>query len=256
MNDHALAAFFVLAVWWLSTCLVLWMVWLGRAWVRYSVSVFALLGLVGAVGLYATSKTETTTSAYLAFASALAVWGFHELTFLLGIVSGPRKTPCPPEARGWNRFVYSTLVVIHHEVLLAATMLAVVTLTWRSPNQVGTWTFFVLWIMRLSAKLNVFLGVRNLSEQFVPDHLRYMVSYFRRARMNPLMPVSVVVGGAFAVRLGTSVVAGDAPQAVLVGQTLVASILMLAVVEHVFLAVPVPDAVLWRWAIRRRAVLQ
>ena len=40
-----------------------------------------------------------------------------------------------------------------------------VALTWGGANQVGTWTFLVLWVMRLSAKLNVFLGVPNLTER-------------------------------------------------------------------------------------------
>ena len=36
--------------------------------------------------------------------------------------------------------------------------------------------------MRQSAKLNVFLGVRNLSEEFLPQHLHYLQSYFTRSR--------------------------------------------------------------------------
>jgi putative photosynthetic complex assembly protein 2 len=44
----------------------------------------------------------------------------------------------------------------------------------RQPNQVGTGTFAVLWVMRISAKLNLFLGVRNLSEELLPPHLAYL----------------------------------------------------------------------------------
>jgi putative photosynthetic complex assembly protein 2 len=108
--------------------------------------------------------------------------------------------------------------------------------------------------MRLSAKFNVFLGVRNLTEQFVPAHLRYMLGYFRRARMNPLMPVSIVVASAVVARLLGHALTADATPFVVVGRTLVATLLGLAVVEHAFLAVPVPDAVLWRWAIRTKRV--
>ena len=36
------------------------------------------------------------------------------------------------------------------------------------PNQVATWTFALLWVMRLSAKFNLFLGVRNRGEEFGP----------------------------------------------------------------------------------------
>jgi putative photosynthetic complex assembly protein 2 len=250
MNDRTLAALFVLAVWWLSTGIVLKMVWLGRSGSRVSVAALSITALAGVDGAYWSSKIESTGAAYLAFGCAIAVWGWHELTFLLGLITGPRKVECPADARGWRRFAIATSAVIHHEVALAATLLALVALTWHQPNQVATSTFLVLWAMRLSAKLNVFLGVRNLTEQFVPEHLRYMLSYFRRARMNPFMPVSVVVAGAVVLQLGT--LSPDAAPFVVVSRTLVATILALAVLEHVFLALPLPDAVLWRWAIRKK----
>jgi putative photosynthetic complex assembly protein 2 len=252
MNERALAVVFVLAIWWLSTGVVLRMVWLGRATFRYSVGLMSGLALVGLYGIVWSSHVTSPAAAYTAFGGALAVWGWHELLFLLGLVTGPRRLACPSDATGWRRFVYATAVVIHHELALAVTMLLLVALTWGAPNQVGASTFCVLWIMRLSAKLNVFLGVRNLTEQFVPEHLGYMLSYFRRARMNPLMPVSLVLACAMVVRL-----AGDSfegPTAFdLVGRTLVATLLFLAVVEHVFLALPLPDALLWRWATRTKS---
>ena len=51
--------------------------------------------------------------------------------------------------------------------------------------------------MRESAKLNLFLGVRNLSEEFLPAHLAYLQSYFRRRSMNMLFPFSVTVSTVF-----------------------------------------------------------
>ena len=252
MSDLALAALFVLAVWWASTGLVLKLVWLDPRTFRASVAALGMLALAALGGLTWSRSLTTTTAAYVAFGCALAVWGFHELTFLLGMVTGSRKLPCPPEARGWRRFALATEVVIHHELALAATLLVMVALTWNQPNQVGTHTFLVLWVMRLSAKLNVFLGVRNLTEQFVPDHLRYMLGYFRRARMNALMPVSIVLGSVVAIRLLTESVAEDATPFAVVARTLVATLLGLAVLEHVFLTIPLPDALLWRWAIRTK----
>ena len=42
-------------------------------------------------------------------------------------------------------------------------------------------------------ELNVFLGVRNLNEQFLPKHLRYLGSYLVQKPMNLLFPLSVTV---------------------------------------------------------------
>ena len=36
--------------------------------------------------------------------------------------------------------------------------------------------------MRTSAKLNLFLGVRNLSEEFLPPHLAYLAATSAAAR--------------------------------------------------------------------------
>ena len=141
--------------------------------------------------------------------------------------------------------------MIHHELALAATMLFVVALTW-GENQVGTWTLLVLWIMRLSAKLNVFLGVRNLSIDFIPPHLRYLTTYFRRAALNPLMPVSLLGTTAACAWLWRASRIDPVSSFGQVSLTPVATILTLGLLEHVFLAVPLPDAWLWRWAMRNR----
>ena len=251
MSPHALAVIVVVALWWLSTGIVLKAVWLGRGASKISVGLFTVGAAAGLAGLYWTSGIASARGAYAAFACSLLVWAWHELTFLLGIITGPRKVECPDDARGWRRFRLATAAVIHHEIALALTVAVVACLTWGRPNQIGTSTFLVLWIMRLSAKLNVFLGVRNVTEQFVPAHLRYMLSYFKRARMNPLMPFSLVAASAVAVRLGIDSFA-DGDGLMVTGRSIVAALLALAVIEHVFLTLPLPDALLWRWVIRKQ----
>ncbi len=241
-----LAILFVVGVWWLSTALVLRLVWLPRRTHRWSIGIASVLGLAGLVATFALRNDNTSTGACLGFLSGIALWGWHELTFLLGRVTGPRRGPCPPGLEGWERFRAATEAVIHHELALAATMAAVVALSWKASNQVAAWTFAVLWLMRLSAKFNVFLGVQNLSKDFVPPHLKYLTSYFRVSRLNPLMPFSVGIASVVAFFLFTAVTPTSDGEAT--GLVLSASLLTLAIFEHLFLAVPVPDAWLWRWA--------
>ena len=232
MSDHVLSALFVLFSWWISTGVILLLDGLPRWTFRFSVTGLGGLALGSLYGLWYSSRFASKPMAYLAFGCALGVWAFHELTFLLGLVTGPRKAPCPPDAVGWRRFVYATAAILYHELVLFFSLLFIFALTRGAPNQVGTETFFVLWIMRLSAKFNVYLGVRNLTTEFIPAHLRYLLSYFRKARLNPLMPVSIALAS------------------VVVARTLVATLLAMAVLEHLFLTLPVPDALLWRWAVR------
>ena len=40
----------------------------------------------------------------------------------------------------------------------------------------------------------MFLGVPNLTEEFLPEHLHYLKSFLSRKPMNLLFPVSVTAG--------------------------------------------------------------
>lgn len=251
MSDSAVAVVFVLLAWWAGTGAILVLDGLPRSTFRYSLGATTVLAAVGLYGLWWSSHVGSVTASYVGFAAALSVWAWHELTFLLGVLSGPRREPCPEDARGWRRFSFATQAVIHHEVALAFTLLAVVLLTFDGPNPVGAWTFSALWVMRLSAKLNLFLGVRQVTTEFIPARLKYLVTYFRTARLNPLMPFSVLLGCAAVAWLLLG--ASDTTDAFLVvGRTMVATLLAMAVLEHLFLALPIPDAILWRWALRLR----
>jgi putative photosynthetic complex assembly protein 2 len=140
--------------------------------------------------------------------------------------------------------------VIHHEVALAVTLVVLIALTWGAPNRVAAWTFLVLWALRLSAKLNLFFGVRNVTEEFVPARLRYLVSYFRRTegRVNPLLTASLVAGAGVAAAMSASAFEAEAGF-MAVGETLVLVLLLLGLLEHLFLAFPMREARLWRWVL-------
>lgn len=248
MTEHALAILSAVVAWWLSTAVILRVVWLPRETHRVSLAVFSGLGIAAIYGVVWSSEVPTVGGAYVGFGSALAIWAWHELTFLLGKISGPRRIPCWPEASGWARFRDATATVIYHELALALTVVGLVATTWGSPNQVATWTFLVLWVMRLSAKLNVFFGVRNLSEDFIPPHLRYLSSYFGSARWSPGVLVSLVGASVALIPLVSGAISDGGGFAVH-GHTLVSTMLGLGMLEHLFLALPLPDAMLWRWII-------
>ena len=191
MAVHVLPVLFVIAAWFVSTGVVIALDRLPVATFRYSLGGMAL---VAGGGLWLAGHVATDASAhgaYLGFAAALAVWGWHEMSFLMGVVTGPRRAPLPHGATGWTRFRLAAATLIWHEIALALTALAMLALTWGAPNQVAAIAFAVLFVMRISAKLNIFLGVPNLTVDFLPVQLAYLKSYFRVAVFNPLFPVSV-----------------------------------------------------------------
>ncbi len=200
-------------------------------------------------GLAASMTDPSPAGAALAFTCALGVWGWHELSFLTGFIAGPRTNLCPPNALGWRRFRLATTSLLYHEIALILTAGAILALTWRQPNQVGCWTFFILLVSRLSAKLNLFLGVPNFTDEFFPDRLRYLTSYIRKGPVNLLFPLSVAAGLVLAGIEGRMAIAPTATPFQAVGFSLMFTLTALALIEHAFMVLPLPDAALWRWAL-------
>ncbi|MCU0828391.1 MAG: putative photosynthetic complex assembly protein PuhE [Tabrizicola sp.] len=250
MTNPWAAALVTLFLWWFSTGAILWRVRhadrLGGAAHANSVFIALPLLLAGIWGLGVSLDETDATGTYIAFLSALAVWGWIELAFLSGVITGPNTAPCPPFARGWDRFWRATLTLIWHEALLIAALLLLTYAAWNAPNPFGLYTFALLFFARASAKLNLFLGVPRINVEFLPRPLSHLASHFAHARMNWLFPVSVTAltfaSGCWLER------AISAPtEAALIGHILLAVLTALALLEHWFMVLPLPDQKLWRW---------
>lgn len=241
-----LSVAFVVAAWFVATGVVIALDRLPRWTFGWSL---AIAGGVAAASLWLATSVATDTSprgAYLGFAAALGVWGWHEMSFLMGVVTGPRRAPLPPGVTGWTRFRMAAATLIWHEIALAATMAGMLALTWGQANQIAAFTFAILFVMRVSAKLNIFMGVPNLTVDFLPAHLAYLKSYFRIRIFNPMFPVSIAVASV-ATMLLAEAAAVAAPGAA-TGLTMLAVLAGLGCIEHWFLVLPFRDAALWRWA--------
>jgi putative photosynthetic complex assembly protein 2 len=183
--------------------------------------------------------------------AALLVWGWHEMSFLTGVVTGPRTTEAPRRVRGRAGLWPAIETLLYHEVAILLTGLVLFAMLWGSPNEVGLWTFVILWVMRISAKLNVYLGVPNLTEEFLPTHLTYLKSYFCRRSMNLLFPFSVTLSTiATWVLITEAGTAGGTFEQT--AATFLATLMALALIEHWFLVVPLPSAALWSWGLWSR----
>lgn len=249
VTGFLLPALFALFVWWFGTGLVMLLDGLPHRTFRWSLALSTLITL-GALACIARSAADTGMGgAYAAFTCAVLAWGWHELAFLTGWLTGPRKTACSAPGDGPTRFNEAVLAILWHELAIVAMALLIVALTWGQPNQVATWTFALLWVMRLSAKFNLFLGVRNRGEEFLPPHLLYLGSYFRRRSINALLPLSLLAGSGVAVALALLAAGTDGAQRV--GLVLVTAMLVLALIEHLLMVLPLRTAFLWRWALRQ-----
>ncbi|HOX68580.1 MAG TPA: putative photosynthetic complex assembly protein PuhE [Burkholderiaceae bacterium] len=253
MSQYVLPVTYTLFVWWFSTGVILYLNGLPRWTFKWTMVGTTFVLVMALIGLVATRDDTRTTGAYLAFTFGLLVWAWQEVAFLLGYVTGPRRSDCPTGSTGWRRARFAFMAVMHHELALVVLGAAVLAATWGGANQTGMWTFLILWVMRQSAKLNVFLGVRNLNEGFLPDHLKYLQTYFTRRPMNRLFPVSVISSTIVAALIWqeASVLGLDAFDAT--SLTFAATLLTLAVLEHWFLVLPLPSEKLWDWGLRSRS---
>ncbi|MEM9590326.1 MAG: putative photosynthetic complex assembly protein PuhE [Pseudomonadota bacterium] len=249
--DYAFAVTFALFLWWFSTGAVLYVVGLPKrthGWSMLGLSALSFLALI----LITVSSSETSVlGAYCAFTCAIVVWAWHEMSFLTGLVTGPSRDVCPADSKGWRRFAAAAGTLIYHEVAIVFTLGLVAVMTWGAPNKFAFWTLLVLWIMRLSTKFNVFLGVPNLTEEFLPSCLSFLKSYFRKRPMNLLFPVSVTLSTMATWVLIVQAADGSSGFAI-AGFTMLAALMALAVLEHWFLVLPLPVADLWRWGLSSR----
>ncbi len=243
---------YALFVWWFSTGLIILLDNLPRHTFRWSMIGGTIVAGVSLYRLWAGGSDMSVTGVYAAFTYGLLVWGWHEMSFFMGYLTGPRRTPCPPGATGWRRFGFGVAACLYHELAILVTAAVVVAATWGAPNQVGLWTFMTLWGARQSAKLNVFLGVLNLNEHFVPAHLAFLGSYMKCRPMNLLFPFSVTIGTVLVAWLAQRAAAPGLAAPGKAGLTFIAVMLGLAVVEHWFLVLPLPFARLWNWAVQLR----
>ena len=250
MTNPWLAAAVALFVWWFSTGAILWRVARadragGRAHLNSTLYSLPLLAL-GLAGLVLTRDQTTVASAYLAFLSALALWGWIEIAFLSGIVTGPNRRPLPPGSDGFDRFWRATLTVLWHELTLIGALGLLVLVAGSQANPFGLWSFVILFFARASAKLNLFFGVPRIHTEFLPQPLAHLASHFRRAGMNGFFPVSITAlsfaSACFLERLWNARTEGH-----VIGFTLLSALTLLALLEHWFMVIPLPDQKLWRW---------
>jgi len=157
-------------------------------------------------------------------------------------------------ARGWQRFAESTSAVLWHELALLANLALLWWLQGSHPNHVAICTFALLWCMRLSAKLNLFFGVMQNGAQYLPQHLKYLATYFRHRRLTAWYVLSV--SSASVLWLWLIWQAREGVVAVTTGWVLLATLLGLAIVEHLMMLLPWPLEKIWGWALGTSRTIQ
>lgn len=248
METIGLPILYATFVWWFSTGLILGLSMLpnvSRGMIMFGATITLALALVV---LRLWSEEETARSIYVTFTAALAVWGWIEVAFLTGYVTGPSSAPCPPDARGWRRFSCALSTLLWHEAAILAGFALVAFFASGPAGWAALAAYAILFAMRLSVKINIFLGVPHAPYAFLPDHLRHLGTYFRTRPVTAFFPVSIVCStvltGYLSYRAYASVSDTEAT-----GFALLAALAGFALLEHWFLALSIASENLWRWVL-------
>lgn len=250
MTSPWTAALIAVFAWWFFTGAILLIVRRadGGDAVAHGRNVFLTIPMLalGAAGLVISSAEMTLSNVYIAFLSTLLIWGWIELAFLAGVITGPERRPCPATLTGRDRFVRAWHTVSHHELLLLFGFLVILNVTRGAENTVAFWTYTILFTARISAKLNLFFGVPRINTEFVPQPLQHLKSYFRQGPITLAFPIGVTFLSVTAACFIERLIAADTVAAV-TGFALLTALAVLAALEHWLMVVPLPDAKLWRW---------
>lgn len=240
------------AIWFVATGLIAWADNRERATFSRSLLIGSVAGIAGLLVILVSSLSTQMWAVYLSFIGALMVWGWHELSFLTGASAGPRRGPADPSLTGVARFRQAAATVMHHEVALAVTALLLISLSWNAPNQIGATVFVLMFGMRLISKINLFVGVPNSSSEMLPDQLAYLKTYFGPNRMTLLLAASIAAIAGATAWFAALALAAPVGSAAMVGASLLTTLALLGVLEHLFLALPFRDGMLWGWAYPQR----
>ena len=235
------AIVFVVVLWGLSTAVIFYLDSLAPKTFRWSM---AAATFVLAACAYATIQFRgdlSTMAIATSFAAGLLAWGWTEMALYMGYVTGPRKHRCSEGCSGVSHFGHAVSANLWHELLV--TGFAV--LLWFSGNDTALWCFVMLWLMHLSARLNVFLGVRNVSAEFVPAHMDVLKGFLRRRNMNALFPFSIFSLTGLTIYLAVQIQTFSV--------TMAATLAAIGLLEHILLMLPLPIERLWHWSLSRRA---
>jgi putative photosynthetic complex assembly protein 2 len=251
-SGHIVPFIVTVAIWFVATGLIAWADNRERATFSTSLLIGSIAGIAGLVVILVASLSAEVWAVYISFIGALMVWGWHELSFLTGASAGPRRGLADAGLTGVARFRQAAATVMHHEVALAVTALLLISLSWNAVNQIGATVFVLMFAMRLISKINLFVGVPNSTSEMLPEQLAYLKSYFGPSRMTVLLAASVAGIAAVTVWFATLALAAPVGSAEMVGASLLTTLALLGVLEHLFLALPFRDGMLWGWAYPQR----
>jgi putative photosynthetic complex assembly protein 2 len=245
--------FFVLFLWWFLTGIILYTAKrldLGDSKTRFTV-VLVTLPLFFCAWYFYFHCLDGMSYAeiFCSFMASLFIWGWVELTFLTGVVAGIPLLEKQEIDRGSERerFINGFRSIALNECLLISCLFLMAILSIGKLNNFGLTTFLILYVARVSAKLNLFFGVPYINLHFLTAPLKHIATFCRVAPIGFFFIASTIMLGLMFLFLVGFVIYSESMSELQFGYLLLSTLAGLAILEHLFMALPIKDATLWNW---------
>jgi putative photosynthetic complex assembly protein 2 len=241
---------YTLFLWWFTTGIIMAIYKRSQRLMRISFGVATVILCAALIGVYITRNQATVSAVYIAVTCGVLVWGWQVASYYLGIVTGPGHTdadyylnsPIKPQERNLkDRFRLALHFTLYHELVVIGFGIILAGLTLPYSNRWGLWIYLTLWLMHSSAKLNVFLGVRNFQVDVLPKQLRYLESVLTTRTSNSLFPFTIILSTSIGLAVMYQGIAPSTLSAQRVGFLFVGTMITLGVIEHWMLVLPLPS---------------
>jgi putative photosynthetic complex assembly protein 2 len=231
---------FVVVMWSVSTAVIFYLDSLPTRTFPWSMAAATVVLFGCGLAIWILSDVNSTLASTASFAAGLLIWGWTEISLYMGYITGPRKQRCSDGCSGVAHFGHAVSANLWHEIIVIVFAIGI----FLTANETAFWCYTMLWLMHLSARLNVFLGVRNVSAEFVPDHMDILKGFLRRRNMNPLFPFSCVALFGLTLYLATQQQSFEI--------TMAATLAAIGLLEHILLMLPLPTEKLWTWSLSKK----
>ncbi|NJL96050.1 MAG: alpha/beta fold hydrolase [Anaerolineae bacterium] len=195
---------YAILLWWGPTGAIMALYGRSRQVMRRGYALLSLAMLAALAGVLALRGASSVEGVALAVGCGVVIWGWQTAGYYLGFVTGP--APAPTQLRFplplQTRFRIALRASLYHELLVIALGVVLALLSLGAANPFAFWIYLALALMHTSAKLNVFLGVRNFRVELLPSQMHYLGGLLGKGSSNWLFPISLSLAvGAVALLL-------------------------------------------------------
>lgn len=224
----------VIAFWWGATGLTLAMQ-RSEAASTISLTVTTMLAALGTLLVVNTRDNASVRGARLAFLGSAFVWWWCSTMFYAGFGISTVNESAGPSG-SFALALQAIAATLRPDLLGVFALVATCALVWRSANRVALWSLLVFFGTLQTAKLNVFFGVRNASVEWLPQQLSHLSRFFGPSRNSSLLTVTIIGLASLCWIFANRARRAPLPFA-RHANAMIALLLGLAVVEHIFLGV-------------------